>query len=353
MYAYYSIIQKYMKRDGELLLVDKYTKDKNINELIHLTHNELFCNVEEHSKNISIEINKFNFYFFLTTIVKFIKTYEHFSLNFVSEKYKYVNSIYENIFSNDANKELFLTDFSKIQKIYFIFSKLARLYKCKKATIKISADLYMNELNENMKNVFVLYENGSKYLFSATDLVNIMNSSLSHTYMFFSEPLKPRNPYNNLPFNKSTLYNIYFFMKSRTFIIPQLFEQYFLCNFDIKIFRYENECLIRDFSIKRYIYSSNNDTLHSNIIEMIDELKKQNKKYKNFMIIDKDFPQNKLVEIMRPYMYLYYVSKYYVVGTEKFNNSWSKLVNKFDLFIRFNPQFGRKIVKVTRIVKKR
>jgi hypothetical protein len=204
-----------------------------------------------------------------------------------------------------------------------------------------------------MKNVFVLYEDGSRYFFSASDLVNIINSSLSHTYMFFSEPLKPKNPYNNLPFNKSTLYNIYFFMKRCAFIMPQLFHQYFICNFDIKLFKSENECLIRDFSIKRYVYSSNYDTLYDNVIIMIADIKKRNRKYKHFMNIDDDFPQKKLVDIMRPYLHLYYLSKYYVTGTEKKNDSMEKLMDKFDLFVRFNPQFGRKVIKIERIPKKK
>jgi hypothetical protein len=204
-----------------------------------------------------------------------------------------------------------------------------------------------------MKNVFVLYEDGSRYFFSATDLVNIINSSLSHTYMFFSEPLKPKNPYNNLPFNKSTLYNIYFFMKNCAFIMPQLFHQYFICNFDIKLFKSENECLIRDFSIKRYVYSSNYDTLYDNVIIMIADIKKRNRKYKHFINIDDEFPQKKLVDIMRPYLHLYYLSKYYVTGTEKKNESMEKLMDKFDLFVRFNPQFGRKVMKIQRIPKKK
>jgi hypothetical protein len=352
MYSYYSIIQKCVKKDGELLLLDKNMLCQNINEVIHLTHNNLFCNVER-SENMSIEINKLNLYFFLATILKFNKTHNYSSFHFIGEKYKYVSSIYENIFFNDTNKDLFLTDFSKIQRVYFALSKFARMYKYKKSSVKINTDLYMNELDENMKNVFVLYEDNAKYLFSVTDLVNIINSSLSHTYSFFSEPLKPKNPYNNLSFNKSTLYNIYFFMKKCEFIMPQLFEQYFICNFDIKLFKYENECLIREFSIKRYIYSSNYDTLYDNVIIMIGDLKKRNKKYKNFMNIHDDFPQQKLVDIMRPYLHLYYLSKYYVAGTEKKNDSMRKLENKFDLFVRFNPQFGRKVVKITRIPRKK
>jgi hypothetical protein len=177
---------------------------------------------------MKVEINKLNLYYLLITLTRVYKNKKVTMCDFVIEKYSYLNSIFENIFFNDANKELFLTDFSKIQKIYFTLSKLARMYKYKKSSVKINTDLYMNELDENMKNVFVLYEDGASYFFSASDLVNIVNSSLSHTYSFFSDPLKPKNPYNNLAFNKSTLYNIYFFMKKCTFIMPQLFEQYFI-----------------------------------------------------------------------------------------------------------------------------
>jgi hypothetical protein len=352
MYTYCSIIQKYISPTSNIFFNDDSFHKKNISEIIFEIHNNLLNN-ECLKKNI-LELNQLNLYYLLAKMVIFYKNSPNeTTYNFIIEKYNYLNSIFENIFFNDTNKQMFLSNFSKIQKIYFTLSKFARMYKYKKASVKINTDLYMNDLNENMKNVFVLYEDGSKYLFSTTDLVNIMNSNLSHTYMYFSDPLKPKNPYNNLPFNKSTLYNIYFFMKNSTFIMPQLFEQYFICNFDIKLFKYENECLIRDFSIKRYIYSSNYDTLYDNVLDMIDDLKKQNRKYRHFINIDDEFPHQKLVDIMRPYLHLYYLSKYYVSGTEKKNESMDKLNVKFDLFVRFNPHFGRKIIKIEKIPKKK
>jgi hypothetical protein len=354
MYSYCSIIQKYILPSSNILLNDDSFYNKNIDEVIYQLYQILFrTNEVTRSNDMKVEINKLNLYYLLITLTRVYKNKKDTMCDFVIEKYSYLNSIFENIFFNDANKELFLTDFSKIQKIYFTLSKLARMYKYKKSSVKINTDLYMNELDENMKNVFVLYEDGARYFFSASDLVNIVNSSLSHTYSFFSDPLKPKNPYNNLAFNKSTLYNIYFFMKKCTFIMPQLFEQYFICNFDIKLFKSENECLIRDFSIKRYIYSSNYDTLYDNVIIMIEDLKKRNKKYKHFMKIDDGFPQQKLVDIMRPYLHLYYLSKYYITGTDKKNNSMEKLMVKFDLFVRFNPQFGRKVIKIQRLPKKK
>jgi hypothetical protein len=354
MYAYCSIIQKYILPSSGILLNDDSFYKKNTDEVIYQTYQVVFHKNEvTRSNDMVTETNKLNLYYLLIRMITMYKNEKDTIRDFVTEKYSYLKSIFENIFFNNTNKELFLNDFSKIQRVYFALSKFVKMYKYKKSSVKINTDLYMNELDETMKNVFVLYENGAKYYFSVSDLVNIMNSSLSHTYNFFSEPLKPKNPYNNLPLSKSTLYNIYFFMRRSSFIMPQLFEQYFICNFDIKLFKTENECLIRDFSIKRYIYSSNYDTLYDNVLIMIEDLKKQYRKYKHFMNIDEQFPQRKLVDIMRPYLHLYYLSKYYVSGTEKKNESMSKLMTKFDLFVRFNPQFGRKIIKIQRIPKKK
>ena len=355
MYSYCSIIEKILSPQSDITFNDDSFYKQNISETLHSVHQKVFSNQKVISVyNMAFELNKLNLYCLLAKLINTHKNEINIIMHdFIIEKYTFLNSIFENIFYNDANKDLFLNEFSKIQKVYFALSKFARICKYKKATVKINTDLYMNDLDETMKNVFVLYEDGAKFFFSTSDLVNIFNSSLSHTYSFFSEPLKPKNPYTNLPFHKSTLYNIYFFMKRCAFVMPQLFEKYFICNFDIKLFKIENECLIREFSIKRYIYSSNYDTLYDNVIIMIEDLKKRNRKYKHFMNIDDEFPQHKLVDIMRPYLHLYYLSKYYVTGTEKKNNSMLELMTKFDLFVRYNPQFGRKIIKIQRIPKKK
>jgi len=352
MYAYYTIIQKCISNEQDILFIHKNTDD---NEIFKITHELCKRSISKYNcENISHVFNKTNIYLFLIKLIQQhyteFKNDTYLVYDFIIEKYEYLKSIYfENVFFNDTNKELFLSSFSKIQKTYFGFLKLAKIYKFNKAVVKINTDLYINDLDETMKHVFVLYENNSKYLFSSTDLVNIITNSLSNTYMFFSEPLKPKNPYNNLPFNNSTMYNIYFFFKSRPFIMPQLFEQYFMCDFDLVKFRHENESLIRDFSIKRFVYSSNTNILYDKVIEMINDLKKRDAKYKKFMAIHKGFPKNKLVNIMRPYLHLYYLYKYYIAGTEKKNDAILRLTKKFDLFIRFNPQFGRKIIKVIKM----
>ena len=66
---------------------------------------------------------------------------------------------------------------------------------------------------------------------------------------------------------------------------------------------------------------------------------------KNQIKIDNSFPKKQLVEIMKPYLLLYFTHKYSLINTKK-NNSRILLYNKLKQFYLFNPLFGRKQIKV-------
>ena len=284
MHLYCTITNKFVSNKKDIL-IDKNTQKQNYPLLFH----KLLCEIYkvDNEENQVIDFNK-------TMVVGILYSYVismYISLitsdkNMIKNKYIFLNDVLNNIFYKDEIKELFFSYFSKIQKSYFGFIRFIRLYKFKKAKIQINTDLYMNDLDEKKSNVFSLLQNGHKYLFSATDLVNIMNNSLSNTTsMFFIEPLVPKNPYNNMIFDVSSLYNIYFFMKKQNFTMPFLFQQYFSENFILDEFRNNNECFIRDFSIKRYIYSSSPSILYNAIIMMIKELKISNNKFIKFLCV--------------------------------------------------------------------
>jgi len=340
MYSFCSMINKCVSNKA-FINIDKHTEREN--------YPSLFCKLLRDvysldTTNIIQQIIHIELYCYVINIYRVLLEKEFDYKRFIKYKFTFLTNVMENIFYNDETKDLYFSYFSKIQKIHFAFMRFARLYKYKKAVVQISSDLYMNELDEKHRNVFVLFQNNCKYLFSASDLVNIMNNNLSNSYLFFSEPLIPKNPYNNIAFDIATLYNIYFFMKNRPFAMPVLYQQFFNVDFDLEIFREDNEQLIREESIKRYVYSTSPNILYNTVVSMIESLKSNNSKYK-ILCIHKNFPKNKLVEIMRPYLHLYYLSKFYVVGTEKITNSYEILVKKFDLFVRFNPYFGRKLFK--------
>jgi hypothetical protein len=262
----------------------------------------------------------------------------------LQKKYDYIKQTIQNIFANDKIKDDFIYLFSKIQKTYFGFSKLAFIFKYKKSKLLVENDLSMNFLNINNKTTICIYQNDNRYLFNIFDLANIINKNLSNAPMFFSVPLISKNPYNNIPFNKSTLYNIYFHLRNNLFVIPELFNKFFILNFNLKLFYTEYEYLIREHSINNHVNNSFIDILHKDTNNMIKEYNRTVRTIHQINI-DEEFPKKKLVEIMRPYLKLYFLSKYSLIGIKKIK-SRILLRNKLLILKKYNKSFGKKIVKL-------
>jgi hypothetical protein len=219
------------------------------------------------------------------------------------------NSIQKNIFKNfilDKNKPSklfffvetlknkyivnnekikFINNFNKIQHIYYILNKLAFVYKYKKSKLIVDYDMCLNTLDKNHYLTFCLYQNNNRYLFNINDIVKIITTSLMNSPMFFSEPLVSKNPFNNVPLNKSALYNIYFMLQRKNIKIHELFYKFFLQNFDLSNFKKYNEYLIREYAIDNYIKNSPNDSLYNMILSMLIEYNKLVAKKNRFRFI--------------------------------------------------------------------
>lgn len=278
-------------------------------------------------------------YFFYEYIYKllFFRLIPH----YVAKKFHFWNKMFQNIFLTDEIKEQIWQIFYDVQKAYYGFARVATIYKFKKATIKINSDLYMNELTPSQKNVYTLLQDKSKYLFTVMDLTHIINTALSNLSYFFVSILEIKNPYNNVVINNATLYNIYFFIKQQHFIMPPLFQNFFLCHFDIYKFESDHEALIKTVGIENYAFK----TPHNYLYEDIKCMFLINREYTKKLSIHKNFPRDKLVDIFRPYLHLYYIHKYYISGTVKKRNAMIELNRKLKDFVFFNPLFGRKIIK--------
>lgn len=130
-------------------------------------------------------------------------------------------------------------------------------------------------------------------------------------------------------------------MRFRHYNIPTLIQNYFKTNFNLERFKDENEILIREYTIKNYVYTTPTNELYDVVLQMLSEYKVNKKKIR----IDKDFPKDRLVEIMRPYLHLYY-TKTHSLETYKRRDAMDLLEEKMENFIFRNPQFGRKIYKM-------
>lgn len=252
-------------------------------------------------------------------------------------KMNMLDNVLTNIFLLQEQKDEFLRVFSITQKTLFALSRFIHIIKYKKANFNNNVDLFGEPFTHvKQYNIITIFENNTKYTFSIQELINILNSALSNSVHFFGEPIACKNPYTNIPFKKSSLYNIYFKIKSSSFIMPILLHQFFLANFDLTTYMEENESLIRKFFIESYTKNISAKNVYSITIGM----------YKELYIrcgIHRDFPKEELLKIMHPYIQLYYKGKY-SFEENKCKEYMHKLKLKLIEFIRYNSNFGRKKV---------
>jgi len=175
------------------------------------------------------------------------------------------------------------------------------------------------------------------------ELIHIIETALGHAPSFFSDPQKPKNPFNNEEFSNAILYNIYFKMKDSIRLISTIFHLYFLSNFDNNNDKFviSNEAFLRDFSIKKYVFNTPPLWIHHLILEMIKE-----NPYTRKLTIHKEFPKEQLVEIFRPFLYYSYIVNYDIRGTHKVSQYKRILYYKLKKFYEYNKGFGRKIIEL-------
>jgi hypothetical protein len=279
--------------------------------------------------------------FIINDIYNYCKSYIYSHKLFAKAKLYAINKFLNNIFISKELKKKVFEIYLNAQNIYFNLTKFMTFYKLKKYPLIVSNDLMLNPLNSNNRNIHIIIQNKSKYLFTINDLINIIESALGNAPIFFPEPLKPKNPYNNFVFTDCELYNIYFKMKYSPRNISTLFHLYFLDNFNDEIFAINNELFLRENSIKRYIFKSPSHILYPSILNML-----ANNNYTRRLNIDKEFPIDLLVDIFRPFLYYYYIINYYTKFCEKYNYYNYALNYKLKKFYEYNPAFGRQIIQM-------
>jgi len=337
MSVFYTIIQKHCNANN-IFFLDKVVD--NINDKSSNNKNNII-EFWQHANKYELTIERITFiksvfYYWFINKVHFLYRRSFYINRYPKAKLDVLDRVLRNIFYTDAQKEEILNTFAKVQRTYNAFSRFAFLYKMKKAKMQITTDLGLNPIDACKSNVIQIYQNKSNYLFIIQDLVNIIETCLSNSTNFFSDPLPIKNPYNNVCFSIAILHHIYFFIKQRNYIMPQLFHLYFLENFNLKKFSLNNESTIREVAIKNYVFNTPPSFLY--VASMC--ILRDNDYTKRFKI-NEDFPKDKLVNIMRPYLYLDYVSNM-SLNMDKRHECAILLHQQLQLFYSFNPQFGRK-----------
>ena len=252
------------------------------------------------------------------------------------------DSVGSNIFITDNTKQKHIDIFSKAQRGYYAFCHLARMYKMKNALrYNMNTDLCMTPLSSFKASIKLdIYDDNLKtiYFFRLSDLINIINTSLSNSPEFFAEPLPIKNPYTNMHFTYAQLYTIYFKIRSSDMIMPILFHQYFVNNFNISKFCNFNECYIRDVAIKNYSKNSSEEQQYNYIMKMLRE----NKTSMPGIAIHPSFKRKYIIRAFSKYLQDYLLITYTLNPTLRYITRES-LRQRLIHFSRLNPTFGRKI----------
>ena len=225
--------------------------------------------------------------------------------------------------------------FYHVQKVYFGFTKLARIYRLKHAKLQVEMDMLMTPITEGQKNIFVYIEKSNKYLFSLTDIINLFTMSLLNTSFMIATPNYVKNPYTNTNFQKHTLYNMYFFMKKQLIKIPIYIEAFYSCDFRINLFSCKFKSIIQEFAIENYITNAPKNEIVGDMSYMLHDYSMTHD-----INIHPRFPKDDLIIVMKPYLKLYHKSKYSLSqGDNKYyRNMWIQFM---ETFFNETPDFGK------------
>ena len=257
-------------------------------------------------------------------------------------KFAFFKHVHENIFFPPDLILAFDRLFCRFQRHYRIFSKLAILFRWRKSTIAVDYDLLFNKLFITDKNVLTIYQHKKLYLFQFRELLKLIQTNITYcAFSFIFHPLPIKNPHNNVVLNKSTLYNIYFFIRFHTLIDVELLYLFFRCNFNMKrmLQLYGNN--IRRYAIQDFLNNGNEGLIREHIEDMIYF-------YNSNLLLEESQLRLKLQEIlpaktqlkkMKPYLHLYLIVLYSLVEMES-KEAEVKLIQKLKELRNFNLQFG-------------
>jgi hypothetical protein len=157
----------------------------------------------------------------------------------------FLHDVETNRWFNPRIRALIFALYYKTHRVVKALNLFARIWRSSRAVVQVSHDLYMSPLDPKSKFTFRLTQNGNAYLFSLTDLTNLIVTAITHhnlipfSYGLEHHPKTIKNPYNNIPLTKSDLCNIHFASQRAFTKINETFRRFFGCEFNI--YRFANE----------------------------------------------------------------------------------------------------------------
>ena len=228
----------------------------------------------------------------------------------------------------------------KCQQHYHNLVKFVKIVKMRYVKAKNQLDLLLRPISENDKNVYVILQANTKYLFRVSEFQQIIVTCIANTEEYFPEMLEIKNPYNNMKITNTILYNFYFHLKTNNYKIDELFSAYFDSSFRSKEYLSKYEVIIRDRAITNEVKYGHHDRLYHYILRMFIDYKRRLGK----IHLSCGFPRKELVDIMRPYLHLYLYQLYYPRELPRKYDSEELLSKRLHQLACINPSFGKRTI---------
>jgi len=190
------------------------------------------------------------------------------------------------------------------------FTKILYKKKIKKLINAIETDLYFNQLSSYppYQTISLVCHENVIYQFRLSDLINMWLKSLNHSENLFCKPHILKNPYTNLPFCPTNLYNIYIGIQNSKYHIPHLIHLFIQNYCNIDKFMVNAYTILKDTAIDNYIKNGHTIELMESVNNMMHEFKKT----VDYIY----FPENlSYIRKKRVVKLLKYILKNYIYGT--------------------------------------
>jgi hypothetical protein len=196
--------------------------------------------------------------------------YMYYLYSLETNKATHYSFLNKNIFIPDKQKEMILHLYNEVTTTYRRIRKCIWKYWESKLAPCNSVDLSFTPFSEYSSNqYFQVMDGRKKYLFTHTELYNIIESSLTNADPnLIANPLSIKNPYTGTIFTKPLLYHIYFSLKH----VPLFFIHYMKVNFELTTFLLENECGLRQYNIHKKIKNLKLHEINTEIRYMIVDM---------------------------------------------------------------------------------
>ena len=183
----------------------------------------------------------------------------------------------------------------------------------------------------------IITQNKTNYEFRLMDLIKLWKIALFNSQNMFPMPLKLKNPFTNMIFSNSSLFNIFYKFQKSNYVIPEIILMFYKNNFDMDEFKVNTYPTLQKNAIKQYISTAYYQDLYDYLVMLFHDYRKETcyvllKPTATYLM------KQSLIKKMKWYLKLYLTTKFSCNPLLKdlASSKIKKNLNKFILKNSFN-----------------